>query len=114
MAVPTYILPRQGDVLLVRRSSLPEGSIDITPADGAVVLALGEVTGHKHRLHGAVKQYAKGEQRFVVIENMPAELVHEEHATAVLAPGVYETRDAEGHGIVQVEYTPDALRNVAD
>lgn len=69
---------RQGDVLLIPTSDTP-------PADAVrgeeVVLALGEVTGHAHRLSGAaVLEWQKGGSRFVrVLGSEPGALSHEDH-----------------------------------
>lgn len=103
---------RQGDVLLVRVEDIPE---DAKPCkvDGDVILAYGEVTGHAHRFEeGAVKPLAKGgvwepgAERFIqVLEG--AVLRHEEHAPIEVPPGNYRV-------VQQVEYAPEAIRNVAD
>ena len=80
---------RQGDVLLVPVDTAP-------PADAArtseVVLALGEVTGHAHRLSGAaVLEWQKGGSRFVrVLGSEPGALSHEDHdpvPARVVPPG---------------------------
>jgi hypothetical protein len=42
-----------------------------------------------------------------MIVSAPAEVIHEEHATIALEPGKYVVRR-------QREYTPEAIRNVAD
>ena len=103
---------RQGDVLLIRVDDIPA---DAKPCniDGDVVLAYGEVTGHAHRIAPTkAKAFAKGgvwsptAERFIqALEG--AELTHEEHATIALPPGMYRV-------VQQVEYTPEAVRNVAD
>ena len=41
---------RQGDVFLQRVAVMPSGATEIKPDGGDVVLAYGEVTGHKHRI----------------------------------------------------------------
>ncbi|MDE2022030.1 MAG: hypothetical protein KGI71_03965 [Patescibacteria group bacterium] len=124
---------RQGDVQLQPIAKLPPGCIEI-PADGnRIVLAYGEVTGHAHAIYdhldlsskerpGAADEIAQaaierarskarlwkapsGERYLEVIA--PVTLRHEEHTQHDLAPGVY-------HLPTQVEYTPAALRRVAD
>lgn len=104
---------RQGDVLLLKTDTLPEGCDDITPANGVVKLALGEVTGHYHAVRGAALKQ-KGARRFLVVDATASPLTHQEHSKIRLEPGVYETRDADGNGIVQTDYTPGALNIVAD
>ena len=98
---------RQGDVLLVPTDKITGKE----QPDGKVVLALGEVTGHHHRFEEGfgVKLYLDGPTGGgqSIWAKKTAELVHEEHATVVVAPGKY--RQA-----FQVEYTPAELRRVAD
>lgn len=67
---------RQGDVLLV--------PVDMEPPPGLqpqdeVVLALGEATGHAHRLGGAVLEWSDGTERYVRVLGAPGTLTHEEH-----------------------------------
>lgn len=103
---------RQGDVLLVQVSEIPA---DATPCnvDGDVILAYGEVTGHAHRLaEGSVKPLAKGgvwsasAERFIQALD-GAKLTHEEHGTIPIPAGNYKV-------VQQREYSPEAIRNVAD
>jgi hypothetical protein len=100
---------RQGDVLIRKVDAIPAA---VKPVDwtkeGRVILAYGEVTGHAHALGlNFASMYASEEgQRYLEIKE-GAELTHEEHATITPEPGVYEV-------IQQREYTPQAIRNVAD
>lgn len=97
---------RQGDVLLLPIKSIPTGANDITPKD-RIVLAYGEVTGHAHAIaRGGVALLERGGSRFLDVKEA-THLRHEEHAEIPLPPGGYQV-------ITQVEYTPEALRNVAD
>ena len=98
---------RQGDVLLVPIER-PEG---VEPeAAGEIVLALGEVTGHRHRFAGrsrsGARAYRKGPDRFVEVLR-GARLVHEEHSTIDVAPGFYEV-------VIQSEYDEGLVRQVVD
>lgn len=105
---------RQGDVLIIQTTHIPDDAIDVTPKDGPIVLALGEVTGHSHAIaRGGVALLERGSRRYLRVISETA-ITHEEHSAITLAPGLYETRDAAGVGIVQVEYTPNALRRVED
>ena len=122
---------RQGDVFLRRIDKLPENLQEIPRERGKVVLAHGEVTGHAHAISEAhvmhyrvdpameVKAEANGMRTklraagnlapssYLVVENQPASLLHEEHEGIQIPPGTYEIRR-------QREYDENELRNVAD
>jgi hypothetical protein len=99
---------RQGDVLLVRVAKVPAKAAEVAVEGGRVVLAHGEVTGHAHAIYepAKAKLWSADAERFLQVMETVA-LQHEEHAAANLAPGVYRVA-------IQTEYTPQALRNVAD
>ena len=63
------LIARQGDVLLFRVSELPKGAKDVTPKNGDVILAYGEVTGHAHRIkrveHPSARIYDFGAERYI-------------------------------------------------
>jgi hypothetical protein len=104
--VPIY---RQGDVLIRQVKEIPAGAKPVDwSSEGRVVLAYGEVTGHAHMLGlSFASMFATDAgQRFITVKE-GAELKHEEHAAITPEPGIYEV-------IQQVEYTPQAVRNVAD
>ncbi len=109
---------RQGDVFLEKVAMMPVGATEVKPDDGDVVLAYGEVTGHKHRIcafmdTGALpaRLFDVGNMRFLDVME-PAMLTHEEHAPVNLEPGIYRVSK---HGIgTQREYSPEAIRSVAD
>lgn len=99
---------RQGDVLLVRTDELPANAEKMAPDDQRVVLAYGEVTGHAHAI--AVSQaslFIDGDQRYLKVVESGADLVHEEHSTIHLAPGIYRV-------VQQREYIPNSSRTVLD
>lgn len=98
---------RQGDVLLMKVESLPPDAVKDSVSDN-IVLALGEVTGHSHRLEvpqGATL-YTWNDDRLVEI-NHPGKLLHEEHDTIPLSPGFYKV-------VIQREYTPGRIVRVSD
>lgn len=100
---------RQGDVLVNRVRAIPKGAKAVDwKKEGRVILAFGEQTGHAHALDLSFATMFQTEEgkRFIKIED-GAKLSHEEHDTIAPAPGVYEV-------IQQREYTPEAIRNVAD
>jgi hypothetical protein len=101
---------RQGDVLVRRVNSIPSEA-QAEPA-GEVVLAYGEVTGHRHRFRGGkrsgVRAYRTEAGSRYFRASRVASLDHEEHDTIPLEPGDYEVT-------IQVEYVaPEVVRNVAD
>ena len=104
---------RQGDVCLISVGEVPAGATAQPPTGNKVVLALGEVTGHHHRFefmdtsHNAKLYVASGGARYLHVTEQPADLLHEEHSTVRVPPGVYLLPP-------QVEYTPAELRLVKD
>jgi len=115
---------RQGDVLLIAQTSLPQDAKRIKPKP----LAYGEITGHKHEAvssshvehwehdghhyievtsnvviaHGnetQINRIKKGELLDCAVEQI--------HAPISIEPGIYEVRP-------QREYEPNGWRNVAD
>jgi hypothetical protein len=104
------MLYRQGDILLQKINSIPEDAKELPREDGKVVLAHGEVTGHKHAI-AARKAKLLSENRqqelcYLVLLTY-AWLRHEEHDAIRLPPGNYLIKR-------QREYTPEALRYVQD
>ncbi|HUD75312.1 MAG TPA: hypothetical protein VMQ76_09595 [Terracidiphilus sp.] len=100
---------RQGDVFLERigdYKAAPAAQAEAAQ-DGRVILAHGEVTGHHHSVAESDAELVKeGERMLLHVERQTA-LEHQEHGAIVLEPGVYEVRR-------QREYSPEAIRNVAD
>jgi len=106
--IKTY---RQGDVMLVGPISKPKNLNELPVADRAI-LAHGEVTGHHH-------SFSKGsaillapekdavECTHVEIADALALLEHQEHSTIEVPSGVYQV-------VRQREYSPEAIRRVAD
>lgn len=106
---------RQGDVLIVRVDKI-EITEEAPRENGRVILAHGEVTGHAHALcePGIRKGVEKTEQRQgpilvsdLEVQEALALLEHDEHSTIALPADKYRV-------IRQREYTPEAIRNVAD
>lgn len=83
----------QGDVY-IKKCSLPE-NIEIKEfKDGKTVLAYGEITGHSHRFEtDNVKLFVAKDgsgKTYIMILDIPAVLIHEEHDPIEFAPGAYE------------------------
>jgi len=112
MKKPTRFVARQGDVLIVRidETEKPKGDWKKAPREGgAVVLAHGEVTGHKHQIHNrnVCLLRAEGISDAVLTVGARAELQHEEHGTIVLKKGLYKVR-------IQREWSGALSRAVVD
>lgn len=107
-------MARQGDVLLAPIAALPAGARELPGGGwqgGRLVLMHGEVTGHAHAFYGGKVKMFRDDAigtSYVVIENAPAQLRHEEHSTIELPPGVYALPP-------QLEYDlMEGARQVAD
>lgn len=108
---------RHGDLLIRPIATIPAEATKMRRQRGRLVLAEGESTGHAHAvLDRAADLYElivpgdveEMRQRFLRVEaEAGVALLHEEHHTLTIPPGEYEV-------IRQVEYAPEALRQVAD
>ena len=99
---------RQGDVLIEQIAKLPKGLFKQKGQNGRAILALREVTGHHHSVHIDSADWWKNDtgEQFLSVTDL-AEVTHQEHDTITLPKGDYRIRR-------QREYTPEAIRNVAD
>lgn len=116
---------RQGDVLLVPVKKLPADCVEIPPERGRIVLMHGEATGHAHAIDDwkGAEKIAKDAlglagrrarllrspdgTRFLEV-GAPVSLLHEEHTTHQIPPGIYELPQ-------QMEHTADRVpRRVTD
>jgi hypothetical protein len=97
---------RQGDVMIVRVRNIPQGAQAKPRENGRVILAHGEVTGHAHAVTGPAELFDADRGTYLRV-GAGASVVHEEHSTIALPPGDYRI-------IRQREYSPEAIRNVAD
>jgi len=96
---------RQGDVLL-KPHPIPIDSKKVI--EQPIVLAWGEITGHKHQIEEKATELLEYEGvRYLRVPTEGAKLKHEEHGTIALAPGEYRI-------VTQREYTPKAIVNVLD
>lgn len=110
---------RQGDVLITATRTRPTAQAKPITDHGRTILAYGEVTGHAHEVLTlappmvdpdpvpAQQLFEEPDGSRLLVLRRDAELRHEEHRTIALPAGTYEIRR-------QMEYAPDALRNVAD
>lgn len=110
---------RQGDVLVRATTRQPSAEAKPILDHGRVILAYGEVTGHAHEVVPAApaigdpdpvpeqQLFEEPDGTRLLVVRRDAELRHEEHGRIDLPTGTYEV-------IRQNEYTPAAIRNVAD
>lgn len=109
---------RQGDVFIQRlpdNAKIPVKAKPVPNDNGRTILAYGEVTGHAHALPGKAKLFrmedtgsgAPNLTSYLEIEGLPCTLKHEEHAPIELPKGKYKV-------VIQREYSPEAIRAVAD
>ena len=108
---------RQGDVFLERVAPRAKSGTSITD-QGRIILAYGEVTGHAHEVVCAEpgisdENFSPAQlfeepdgTRYLFVERS-CTLTHQEHGPIALAPGVYKVTR-------QREYSPEAIRSVAD
>jgi len=81
------MLKRQGDILFAL-------TIHKTHAPGARkiedgVIALGETTGHAHKLEGDATLYSIAGGMTIAVGEAGADVVHEEHDKIELEPGIW-------------------------
>jgi hypothetical protein len=112
---------RQGDVLIEQIAELPEKTRRVKREGGLIILARGEATGHHHSIFDRSCQLLEAPmpppaqlgqpiiepERFLRIGSHGAAVEHQEHDTIDLPAGNYRVRR-------QREYSPEAIRNVAD
>ena len=105
----------QGDVLVTKIDSLPEGAKKVEAVNGKYVIAHSE-TGHHHSVmeRPEVTFWQSPDPAIAylkVIDNVETVLEHERsfdtHESLLLKGGTYEIRR-------QQEYTPEGWRRVAD
>lgn len=102
-------LYRQGDVLVVRVDYIPDDVTPVKREDGDVVLAHGEITGHRHRIPSRHASLYRSETDALYMKvTAPVALLHEEHTTVKIPPGSYRIT-------LHHEYQPAELpRQVVD
>jgi hypothetical protein len=81
------MLFRQGDIYVERISAVPVGAARLPH----LVLADGELTGHRHRIDGGTGAvlYELRDERFLEVVAEEVKLIHDEHGTIPLERGIY-------------------------
>lgn len=99
-------LYRQGDVLIRRVKTMPKKSA-VRRESGHILE--GEATGHIHRVEDLTKAEVLevGDGLYLRVGSEGVRIIHEEHDPITLPAGKFEV-------IRQREYSPEAIRNVAD
>ena len=103
---------RQGDVLLLSVSDIPESAKPASAETGRLILARGEATGHHHSIAlsdrvAMFREDGSGGGLFLAVTGAPVALEHQEHTALTIAPGRYEVR-------IQRTYQAGMARRVAD
>jgi len=97
--------------LIVPVKSMPKKLEPIARENGRVILAHGEVTGHAHAIKDERATLFRDPKLAAVFLNVSGDglvaLEHDEHDRIEIPPGSYRV-------IRQREYSPEAIRNVAD
>ena len=107
---------RQGDVVIKKVNApknMPKKKVNRS-SDGMLVLAEGEVSGHRHRIKQIRAEMfdigngsSGGGLAFLLKVEKTAMLLHEEHDTIAIPPGFYEIYH-------QREYPPAEIKRVVD
>ena len=103
---------QQGDVLIEECDGIPKDARKLSrDADGAVVLARGEVTGHRHAIYDAdgVEIFDAGNGNSYIRVSRSVRLEHEEHGVAIINPGTYQVR-----GVQEYDHFAEEARRVID
>ena|SRR4028118_1281506 len=101
---------RQGDVILlpVPQAVSAAAQQELGQELPHLILAEGEVTGHKHRVsEGEAQLYEKDGTLYLRVISDTALLTHEEHKTISIPQGTWMVR-------IQREYEPQGWKYVAD
>lgn len=96
---------RHGDVVLKAVNEIKGKEVN---KGKDLVLALGEVTGHSHRIPaGQAEMFKFNDKTYIRVTKGFACLRHEEHKEIKLPPGCYEIE-------VQKDYEPGGWKKVQD
>jgi len=100
------MLYQQGDVLIRSVGQVPQNAKALSQRP--VVLAYGEVTGHKHQILDEVKAFLDGESMYIASDTAFT-VTHEEHKPIRVDPGIYEILRVK-----EYDHFTEEARNVVD
>lgn len=94
-------LYRHGDLIFKQLAELPSNLKKLVLEDNKFVLALGEVTGHKHVMTAEKEDdmniFQDAQGRYILEVKAPTKLSHEEHQTLTFQPGIYVMDNEREH-----------------
>lgn len=100
-------LYRHGDLIFKTLTELPKNLKKLSLENNAFVLALGEVTGHKHVMTAEKESdmniFQDAQGRYILEVKAPTKLSHEEHQTLTFLPGIYVMDNEREHDYFQQE-----------
>ena len=97
---------QQGDILLRRIDSVPPRAKELR--QHPIVLAEGEVTGHKHCILDEVRALVDGDAMFVIADKQFT-VTHDEHKPITLEPGIWEV-----YHVREYDHFAEEARRVID
>lgn len=104
---------RHGDLIFKPLAKKPKSVKELDITNNQFVLALGEVTGHKHVMteekKGDMRIFQNNEGLYILEVLKPTQLSHEEHDTLVFEPGLYIMENEREH-----DYFTEETRQVLD
>lgn len=99
---------QQGDVLLRRVVAVPEGAKEVQRKNGRIEVMHGE-QGHTHAIEDVDAMFYEKDGKFYLKVTAPVALVHEEHHTQVIEPGIWEIGQVR-----EYDYFQEMARTVRD
>lgn len=97
-------LARHGDVIIRQVTEIPQEA----KKENHLTLALGEITGHSHRIEdSAAALFKYNDKMYLRVQSDLGFLRHEEHKEIQIPKGDYEI-------IIQRDYTPKGWEKVID
>lgn len=99
---------QQGDVLLRRIDVLPQGAVEVKRKNGRIEVMHGE-QGHTHAIDDVNAMFYEKDGKFYLKVEQPVALVHEEHHTQTIEPGIWEIGQVK-----EYDYFQELERTVRD